>query len=328
MPTTAAPTSPDTAAPNPSSRLADPGTTTSVTLPSDTEILITREFNAPRHLVFDAWTKPEHVRRWYGFRDSNLAVCEIDLRPGGAWRWVIRDDEGEHAFSGEYVEIAAPERLVATERYEPVPGSDHVNTMTLTEHEGRTLVRVLVKYDTREARDGHIAAGMEAGMRVTLERLDEVLDDLQTDTAERQIVQTRLLNATRALVYKNWTDPAHVDHWWGPRGFTTTTHAMDVRPGGVWRFDMQMENGPTFPNTITYLEVVPPERLVYRHGSDGDADTFLVTVTFADRGPKTELTMRQVFASPAVREYVAREYNAVEGGKQTLDRLEEWLARA
>jgi uncharacterized protein YndB with AHSA1/START domain len=310
-----------------SARIADPDSTTSVAVVSDTEIVITRDFNAPAALVWEAWTRPEHVRRWYGLRGSNLSVCEIDLRVGGSWRYVIREGDAEYPFSGEYLELDAPRRLVSTERFELIPNSDYVATVTLDERDGRTTMRNHLKYQSREHRDGHLSSGMEGGMRQTFQRLDAVLDDLQSDSAPREIVQTRYLNAPRDLVFDAFTSPAHVDHWWGPRGFTTRTHSMDVRPGGEWRFDMTMENGPTFPNTVKYLEVVRPERLVYEHGGgEGNDHSFHVTVTLTEEAGKTHFLMRQVFPSAAAREFVAREFNAVESGKQTIDRLEEWLA--
>lgn len=149
-------------------------------LPSDTEIVITRDFNAPRALVFAAMTRPEHVRRWYGLRGSTMPVCEIDLRLGGPWRFVLRDPETgrEDGFSGEYREIAPPERLVFTERYEPVPGSDHVVTATFTEQDGKTTLRVHLQYASVEQRDGHLLSGMEAGMQETYRRLDELFQEL------------------------------------------------------------------------------------------------------------------------------------------------------
>jgi uncharacterized protein YndB with AHSA1/START domain len=148
-----------------------------ISLPSDTEVVLTREFNAPRRLVFDAMTKPEHVRRWYGPRRMTMQECRIDLRVGGVWRYVLRDNESgeEHAFSGEYKEIAAPDRLVSTERYEPIPNSDYVVTATFTERDGKTTMRSHLKYQSVQHRDGHLMSGMEPGMQETFNRLDEFL---------------------------------------------------------------------------------------------------------------------------------------------------------
>jgi uncharacterized protein YndB with AHSA1/START domain len=146
---------------------------------------------------------------------------------------------------------------------------------------------------------------------------------------DREILLTRVFDAPRELVFKVWTDPEHVGRWWGPRGFTNTIHEMDVRPGGVWRFTMHGPDGVDYLNKIVFIEVVRPERLVYDHGGgeEGDSERFHATITFAEEGGKTRVTMRTLFASAAERERVVREHNAIEGGNQTLDRLGEYLAK-
>jgi uncharacterized protein YndB with AHSA1/START domain len=150
-----------------------------------------------------------------------------------------------------------------------------------------------------------------------------------TSTADREIVTTRTFDAPRELVFKMWTDPEHIVQWWGPNGFTTTTYSMDVRPGGVWRFVMHGPDGADYQNKITYLEIVKPERLVYRHGGDVDVEpvNFETTVTFEEQGGRTKLTMRGVFPSVAARDHVVKKYGAIEGGNQTLARLEQHLAK-
>lgn len=143
--------------------------------------------------------------------------------------------------------------------------------------------------------------------------------------ADREIVQTRVFNAPRELVFKVWTDPQHIDRWWGPRGFQNDTAEMTVAPGGVWRFMMLSAEHGDFPNRVVYLEVVPPERLVYDHGADEGEPHFRVTVTFEDQeGGKTLLTMRSVFPTAEALAEVLK-FGAVEGGRQTLDRLAEYL---
>lgn len=151
--------------------------------------------------------------------------------------------------------------------------------------------------------------------------------DTSGDTADRELVYNRRFNAPRDLVFAAWTNSDHIGQWWGPRGFTTTTYEMDVRPGGVWRYTMHGPDGTDYPNEIRYLEVVEPERLVYEHstGVEGDPNMFHVTVTFTDRGATTELTMRSIFPSSEVRDEVVKA-GAVEGANQTLDRLSEFLA--
>lgn len=153
---------------------------TTLAMPSDLEIVITRDFNAPRHLVFEAWTQPEHVKRWYGPKRLTLSVCDIDLRVGGKWRWVLREPDGsdDYAFSGEYREIVPPERLVCTECYEAMPGTDYLVTATFTERDGKTTLRSHILYQSKEHRDGHMRSGMEAGMRETLDRLAELVESM------------------------------------------------------------------------------------------------------------------------------------------------------
>ena len=155
-----------------------------VTLPSDTEILITRKFDASSALIFKALTTPELVKRWWGFDTSVWKVCDIDLRVGGSWRYVIQDDEMEVGFHGVYREIDAPRRIVSTEAFEGLAAMGitddpdavaSVNTVTLEEVDGVTTMSTLVQHVTKEHRDGHIESGMEGGMQVSFDRLEDVV---------------------------------------------------------------------------------------------------------------------------------------------------------
>jgi uncharacterized protein YndB with AHSA1/START domain len=144
--------------------------------------------------------------------------------------------------------------------------------------------------------------------------------------SDREIVLSRVFDAPRDVVFAVWTDPEQVGRWWGPKGFTTTIHAMDVRPGGVWRFVMHGPDGTDYDNTIVFDEIVPPERLAYTHGGAPGEPVFGATVTFADLDGKTELTLRMWFESKAERDRQIEEVGAIEGGNSTLDRLGEYLA--
>ena len=149
-----------------------------VTLPSDTEILLTREFDAPRHLVFEALTKPEYVAQWWGPHGSELLVNESDFRPGGTWRRIQRMPDGsEHPFKGTYREIDPPARLVWTFIYDvpPFDQMESVETATLEERDGRTILTALVRHQTKQARDGHLQSGMEKGAGESYDRLAEVI---------------------------------------------------------------------------------------------------------------------------------------------------------
>ncbi len=155
----------------------------------------------------------------------------------------------------------------------------------------------------------------------------ETLDQAAALTPDREIVIRRTLDAPRELVFAAWTDPKHLPHWYGPNGFTTTIHEMDLRPGGVWRLTMRGPDGRDYRNTLVFSEVVPPERLVYRHVSEPGTEpsTHQTIVTFAARGEKTDLTLRMVFDSDAARDHIIRTYGAVEGGKQTVGRLADYV---
>jgi uncharacterized protein YndB with AHSA1/START domain len=152
-----------------------------VTLPSDREVMMTRVFNAPRELVFEAHSKCEHLDKWWGPRGYSLAVCELDFRPGGAYRFVHKGPEGvdEHGFRGKFREIVPPERIVWTFEWEGMPGHVSVDTLTLEDlGAGKTKLTSVSVFDSMEDRDGMLQAGMETGAAETYDRLAEMLKTL------------------------------------------------------------------------------------------------------------------------------------------------------
>jgi len=152
---------------------------TTFTMPSDREIVITRVFDAPRRLVFEAITRPEHVARWWAPRSMKMLSCEMDFRPGGAWRFVLRAPDGkDYGFRGEYREIVPPERLVQTYEFEGMPGHVSVETATLEEQGDKTKLTVTCLYQSVEDRDGHYHSGMETGTRESHDRLAELLETM------------------------------------------------------------------------------------------------------------------------------------------------------
>ncbi len=155
--------------------------TATVTLPTDEQILIMREFAAPKRLVWKAWTTPELVRRWWNANRGEMTVAEIDLRVGGTWRYAMVTPDGvEVAFHGEYREIVPNERIVSTEVYEGVPDAEGtLNTLTLTEADGRTTLTVLVQCPSKDVRDAIIDSGMEAGMQDAMALLEQVAISLR-----------------------------------------------------------------------------------------------------------------------------------------------------
>lgn len=156
-----------------------------VTTPSDREIRLTRLFDAPRNLVFEAMTKPEHVTQWWGRLGEgySVPVCEIDLRPGGAWRFVNRTPKGQLvAFYGVYREIAPPERLVYTEIFEQFPDTESVVTAVFTEENGKTRLTVTALYPSLEVRDVVLKSGMEKGAAISYDRMEDVVSRLKAQS--------------------------------------------------------------------------------------------------------------------------------------------------
>ncbi len=161
-------------------------TATTFTTPSDRETRMTRVFDAPRELVFQAHTDPNHVPHWWGPRHLTTTVETMDVRPGGAWRIVQRDPEGnEYAFRGEYREVVPPERLVYTFEFEGMPGHIVVETVTFEERDGKTTVTSTGLFESVEDRDGMLESGMESGATESWDRLAELLERLQEDASAR-----------------------------------------------------------------------------------------------------------------------------------------------
>lgn len=304
---------------------AQTGGDATLTVASDREIRATRTFDAPRWLVFRAWTQPDALARCWGPRGFVNTVHAMDVRPGGAWRVTQRAADGsEHHFEGVYREVVAPERLVHTQRYGSEAGSDRevLVAVDLDEQNGRTTLTVTMQFASLAARDGMLGSGMEWGMRQSWERLTEALAATpvgpETPWAG-EIVASRIVAAPRDLMWRLWTEPEHVARWWGPHDFRTTIREMEVRPGGPWRFLMHGPDGTDYDSEMVYAEVCRPARLVYQHTMP---PVFRQEVAFTDLGDgRTRVAVRSTFDRPEdVQPY------AVEGMRQTLERFGQAVA--
>jgi uncharacterized protein YndB with AHSA1/START domain len=145
------------------------------------------------------------------------------------------------------------------------------------------------------------------------------------DTTDREIVISRLISSPRELVFMAWSDPKHLSNWWGPNGFTVTTEKMEFKEGGSWKYVMHGPDGQDYDNLVTYRQIKRPERLVYDHGGDDGKVAFKVTATFEAVGDKTKVTMHSVFPTAEARNLVVERYGAIEGGKQTIGRLDDYV---
>jgi uncharacterized protein YndB with AHSA1/START domain len=292
------------------------------------ELVLTRMFDAPRELVFTAWTDPQHVARWWGPRGFDSVVTEWDARPGGAIHLDMRGHGASHPMRGRFVEIQAPTRLVFTalafEEANGEYGLENLNTVTFEEVGRRTRVTLHVVVQKASPAATEPLAGMEEGWSQSLDRLDDQVVEATWHGGDREITAHRLFHAPRALMWKMWTEPQHIAQWWGPKGFTNTTKSMDVQPGGAWEHVMHGPDGRDFPNLVRYIEIKAPELIVYAHESE---PRFEVTVTFSEQVGKTRITMRMRFATAAVRHETAQKFGAVEGMQETLGRLEGYLGK-
>jgi len=289
------------------------------------EILLTRTFDAPRDLVFRAWTDPKHFAEWWGPHGSSIPMCEIDLRAGGTIRYAMRGTNfPEHRIKGEFTEVDPPSRLVFTQRFvdEHLPGlpadAYFLTTVDFIDRGAKTdiTLRHAIVTSTESEATRAIVPMATAGWSQSLERLSSFVEG-------RDIIGRRVFDAPRDLVFRMWTEREHIERWWGPHGFTTTTTEMDVRPGGEWRFTMHGPDGRDYRNHIIYDEVVEPERIAYTHES---TPRFHVRVSFDDLGGRTAVEMRMTFETAALRENTVKTFGAVEGLHQTLARLAEELA--
>jgi uncharacterized protein (TIGR03086 family) len=185
-----------------------------VTLPSDTEILITRQFDAPAALVWEALTRVEHVMRWWGPAWCPLTSAEIDFRVGGSWRYVCRMDDGtELGWHGEYRGIERHRSITSTEVFEGFPDAESLNTMSLTESGGVTTLTTLVRHTSQEHRDGHVNSGMEGGMQDTFNRLDGLLEQFDSERERFRRVAARFTDVVEAVPAGAWSSPAPCEGW-------------------------------------------------------------------------------------------------------------------
>lgn len=314
---------------------------------NDREIVTQRLINAPRALVFTAWTDPKQIVNWFGPREMTLTVRHMDVRPGGTFHI---DWGSGSPFRGAYREVVPPERLVYTDVWgDDLSAMEALVTVTFEEQGNKTLLTVHTLFPSVEVKDWAAAQGFVDGWGEFFNRLGEHLAPAlyQHGSDEREIVITRFIAAPRALVFRAWTDPQHLAQWWGPHGFSNPVCEVDPRPGGAIRIVMRSPEGGDFPCAGVFLEIAEPERLVMtmaavEHPDDwqdllnrargnadgkGDPDLRMVnTVTFEEAGGKTMLTIVTRFESVTDRD-AALKLGHAEGMTQSLERMEAHLAQ-
>jgi uncharacterized protein YndB with AHSA1/START domain len=303
---------------------------------TDREITTTRLVDAPRELVFDAFTQPEHVARWWGPNGFTNTIHVMDVRPGGEWRFVMHGPDGtDYPNKHIFREIVRPERIVMSH----VSGPMFTMTVTLENQGGKTLVTMHALFETEA--DYSLAVnrfGAIEGARQNMARLAEYMTTMAASApSSHDIVVTRTLDAPRALVFEAWTRPEHLVRWWAPRDCTTPFFKVDPKVGGKFHYCIRTPDGMEVHGIGTYREVKAPERLSFTDAFADDegnpvspthygasasypAET-LVTVLFDEVGGRTRLTLRQSFPEPA-----ADRDSTQQGWNDMLDRLAGTLA--
>ena len=283
--------------------------------------VIERTFNAPISTVWKALTNKDDMKSWY------FDLAEFKAEVGFEFQFTVEHNGFTYEHHCKITEVIQGKKLAHTWRYAGYEG-DSLVTFELTAEGKKTRVKL-----THEGLDSFpkVAAFAKANFAEGWTQIvgTSLKEFVENESSEREIIISRVFQAPRELVWQAMVDPQHVVQWWGPRGFTTTIEQMEVRPGGVWKHVMHGPDGADYPNKSVFKEVVKPERLVYSHGGarkGGPGANFVATWTFeALDANKTKLTMHMVFPTAKDRATVVKEYGAIEGGKQTLARLAEYL---
>jgi uncharacterized protein YndB with AHSA1/START domain len=311
------------------------------------DLTITRIFDAPRELVWKAWTEPERAKHWWGPRSFTAPFAEMDVREGGSYLLAMRSPEGDDFWStGVYREIVPMERIVATDSFADEQGNvvpatyygmgsdiplELLTIVTFKDQDGKTKMTLIHRgFPPGEHRDNAREGWSESFDKlaeylasISDERMMEERTVFTAEPGEREVVITRAVNAPCEAVFEAMTNPTRIPQWWGPKSLTTTVDKMDVKPGGTWRFIQQDAQGNEYAFSGEYREVVYPERLVQTFHFEPEPDQeSLDTLMCEVQDGKTKVTAHSVFSTVEVRDKALQE-GMEEGARETWDRLAE-----
>jgi len=317
---------------------------------SDRELVISRLFDAPRELVWRAWTEPRHIVKWWGPRGFRTTIAVMDVRPGGEWRHVMHGPDGtDYPNHTIFKEVLKPEKIVLTNTGGKTKEDvQFESTWTFEDLGGKTRVTIRMVFATAQEceRVSREYGAVEGGLQ-TLARLSEFLQAFEAELewppigeqknkrialAERELVLTREFHAPRALVWRAWTEAKHLAQWWGPHGYQNPVCEVDARVGGAYVIHMQAPDGTVFPLEGEFKEVARPERLVFTErllkkstGSDEPELLFelLNSIAFTEHAGKTRVEVR----SRVVHASVLTDGMAA-GWEECLERLEAFVTTA
>lgn len=305
------------------------------------EILSRRTINAPRELVFDVWTKPEHIINWWGPNGFTNTIHEMEVKPGGTWRFMMHGPNGMN-FPNKIVftEVLRPERLVYVHTDDTEDGKRFHVVVTFEDDNGKTELTMHVEFPSVEERDLVIKEyGALEGNRQTMDKLEAYL--AQINEASKELVIVREFNAPRELVFKAWTEAEHLAKWWGPKGMDLLVNKVDLQPGGIFHYRMTAPDGTSMWGRFIYKEIVSPEKLVFVSSFSDERGNIAPTsmlpvfpaeilnvVTFEERKGKTVLTLKGHPINASKEEmdvYYSMFENMNAGFAGTLDKLDTYL---
>lgn len=309
-------------------------------------LFIQRIFAASRDRVWKAWTDPALIAQWWGPAGFTAPVIRVDLREGGKYLFSMRSPEGQESWStGEYREVVPMERLVFTDSFADAEGNvvpasaygmsgdwprELQVTVTFEEHGGGT--RMTLRQVGIPA--GEMLDATVAGWNESLAKLAGVLSEgsaathFAAEPGRQDVVTTRVVDAPRESVFAMFSDPNLIPRWWGPASLTTRVEAMDLRPGGTWRYLQRDAEGNEYAFHGVYHDVTPPERLVGTFEFEGEpGHVMLEAVTFEDLGGRTKVTDRAVFSTVEDRD-AALASGMREGAVESMDRFAGLLEEA
>ena len=310
---------------------------------ADREIVVTRLFDAPPKMVFEAWSSPESVSAWWGPRGFTTSFKKFELKTGGVWDYVMHGPDGtDYPNFNRYEEVIPGERLVYTHGATADDGGMFHVTVTFELVGRKTRVTMRSLFPTAEARAQVVRDhGAIEGGKQTFDRLGQKLAEMSA--REGELVIARTFNAPRDLVFKAWSEAEHLAEWWGPKGFSMGVTKLDFRPGGTFHYSMRSPDGQEMWGKFVYEEIAAPERIVYISSfSDAEgkvtrhpmAPTWPLEtrseLTFSEDDGRTLLVLRggPQHATEEERKTFEGALKNVQGGfKGTFDQLEEYLAK-
>ena len=282
------------------------------------ELVISRVLNAPRELVWQVWTNPDHIKNWWGPNGFTNTIFTMEVKPGGVWDFIMHGPDGtDYKNKSIYKEVVKPERIV----FDHVSGPKFQTTITFEEQDNKTLLTWRMLFATKEELEQVIKTfKADEGLKQNIVKLQAYLTNA---AVSKELTLSRIINAPIAVVFKAWTDAEQLAQWWGPNGYTNPVCRIDVKQGGAIYIDMKAPDGTVYPMDGTFIEVEAPKRLAFICApveKDG-SHPFEVenTITFKEQNGKTHVTVIAK-VTPQAAPYLQ---GMNEGWRQSLDRLIE-----